>query len=417
MPGGGGRRAWMRRVGVLVLAGVVLVVVVAVRWRLDADPNRAFLSADAAFKAGRHAEADAALNRLERLRRPTSVNRLLRAEVAQGLKQPDRALAELAAIPDDDVVAPLARLRAGQIEIRRGRTRPAEAALRASLDLFPRGVQPRKELVYIYNIQHRQAELDATLAELLELDSLDFAYILHWTKTRNTVWNPNGDLPALEKFVAADAEDRWSRLALAEALRRLDRLDEADRMLAPLPASDPEARVERVQLAMDRGDFAAAEALLAGGPDDHPGLARLRGQLALQRREGEAAARQFRIAVAADPTDRLPCRAWGPRWRCSAVTPTPAPTWRPRAATTPSGPWSPAPRPPRGRTIPICPTSSAWPARPSAATWRPGPGSSWPSAATRPTPRARGPSSSSSTDRRPDPPGPRQPRTPPRRRP
>jgi Flp pilus assembly protein TadD len=62
---------------------------------------------------------------------------------------------------------------------------------------------------------------------------------------------------------------------------------------------------------MDRGDFAAAESLLAGGPADHPGLARLRGQLALRRRQGEAAARQFRIAVAADPTDRLALQGLG----------------------------------------------------------------------------------------------------------
>jgi tetratricopeptide (TPR) repeat protein len=301
----------MRRAAALVLAGLVLVVVLAARRRLDADPNRAFLSADAAFKAGRYAEADAALRRLERLRTPTSVDRLLRGEVAQALKDADRALAELAAIPDADVVAPLARLRSGQIEIRRGRTRPAEAAFRASLRLFARGVPPRKELVYIYNIQHRQAELDAMLAELMDLDALDFAYILHWTKTRNTVWNPNGDLPALERFVAADAEDRWSRLALIEALRRLDRRDEAGQVLAPLPESDPEARVERVHLAMDRGDFAGAESLLAGGPEDHPGLTRLRGQLMLRRRDGETAARQFRIAVAADPTDRLALHGLG----------------------------------------------------------------------------------------------------------
>ena len=111
--------------------------------------------------------------------------------------------------------------------------------------------------------------------------------------------------------MAADAEDRWSRLALAEAMRRLDRLGEAERMLAPLPDSDPEARAERVLLAMDRGDFATAESLLAGGPDDHPGLARLRGQLALRRRDGAAAARQFRIAVAADPTDRLALHGLG----------------------------------------------------------------------------------------------------------
>ena len=56
---------------------------------------------------------------------------------------------------------------------------------------------------------------------------------------------------------------------------------------------------------MDRGDFAAAESLLAGGPEDDPRLARLRGQLALQRGDGPAAVRHFRIALAADPINRL----------------------------------------------------------------------------------------------------------------
>jgi predicted Zn-dependent protease len=229
---------------------------------------------------------------------------LLRAEVVVGLKRPaEDALAELAAIPDDHPLAPLARLRAGQIQIRRGLTRPAEAAFLASLRLFPRGVQPRKELVYIYNIQHRQAELDAMLGALQDLDALDFSYLLHWTKTRNTPWNPGGDLPALEQFVAADPEDRWSRLALAEALRRLDRLDDAERVLGSLPASDPEARAKRVVIAMGRGDFVAAESLLAEGPADHPALASLRGQLALRRHDGAAAVRHFRLALAADPLD------------------------------------------------------------------------------------------------------------------
>ena len=85
---------------------------------------------------------------------------------------------------------------------------PAEAALLAASRLLPRSVQPRKELVFIYNIQHRQAELDAVLGELLDLDALDYQYVLHWTKTRNTVWNPSGDLPSLERFAAADPEDR-----------------------------------------------------------------------------------------------------------------------------------------------------------------------------------------------------------------
>ena len=184
---------------------------------------------------------------------PNSVERLLRAEVAHALDDDDRALDELAAIPDADAGAPLARHRAGQIEIARGRARPAEARFLDAIRLLPDGVKPRRELVYIYNIQRRQAELDATLGELLRRETLDFPYVLHWTKTRNTPWNPRGDLPSLERFVAADPGDRWSRLSLAEALRRLDRLDEARRVLAPLPDSDPDARAARVLLAMDRG--------------------------------------------------------------------------------------------------------------------------------------------------------------------
>ncbi len=239
---------------------------------------------------------------------------------------------------------------------------------------MPEATLPRRELVYIYNVQHRQAELDRVLGELLELDRLDFPYVLHWTKTRNTVWNPNGDLPALKKFVAADPEDRWSRLALVEALRRLDRPDEAVETLAPLPDSDPEARVERVLLAMGREDYAATEALLAGGPADHPGLAPAPrpARAAEPRRPGGGAA--------------VPHRAWPP------TRPT---AWRSRAWGTALGTlgradearsfleaarrhdalWAlvSAPRPPRARTTPGCRTSSAWPAPRSAGTSRPAP--------------------------------------------
>jgi predicted Zn-dependent protease len=264
-----------------------------------------FTSADKAYRSGRYAEADAALLRLARYRSPTSVDHYLRAVVAAELHRDEKALAELAAIPDDHPLAPLARLNAGQTEIRLGRTRPAEAAFLAAIKLLPRAVQPHKELVYIYNIQHRQAELDQQLITLLELNVLDFPLVLHWTKTRNTIWNPSGDLPSLERFVAADPLDRWSRLALVEALRRLGRLDESERMLAGLSPADPDARAVRVLIAMDRGDFAAAESLLSGGAEDDPTLARLRGQLALQQGDGPGALRQFRVALAADPIDRL----------------------------------------------------------------------------------------------------------------
>jgi predicted Zn-dependent protease len=299
---GRSRKVWIGSLVVVCLA--VALPGFAVWRRSQADPNAIQSIAEKAYQSGRHAQADALLKRLERIRPPTPIDHYLRFQVDQALMRDEDALAELAAIPDDHPLAPLARLRAGQTEIRRGRTRPAEAAFLAALKLLPRAVQPHKELVFIYNIQHRQAELDEQLIALLDLNVLDFQYILHWTKTRNTIWNPKGDLPALEKFVAADPGDRWSRLALVEALRRLNRLDDAERILAVLSQSEPGARTKRALIAIDRGDFAAAESILAEGRDDDPLLAQLRGQLALRRRDGPAAVRYYRIALAADPIDR-----------------------------------------------------------------------------------------------------------------
>jgi predicted Zn-dependent protease len=299
------RRAHRARIG--WIAGLILLTLGSsrmIRLGWDADPDRVFSRADAAYRAGRPAEADAALHRLERLRPPTPVDRLLRGEVSAASGHPGEAVAEFLAIPDGHPLAPVARLRAGQVQIGRGLARPGEAAMLASLRLLPRGLQPRKELVYLYSIQHRQAELDAVFEAIDDLGALDYEYALHWAKTRSGIWDPKADVATLEKFVAADPEDRWSRLALAEGFRRLNRLDDAGRILAPLPLSGPGVRAGRARLAMDRGDFAATESLLAGGAADDPALARLRGQLALHRRDGAAAVRDFGIALAADPADR-----------------------------------------------------------------------------------------------------------------
>ncbi len=70
----------------LVLLGAGLSLAVRRNW--DTDPDRVFLRADAAFKAGRFAEADTALRRLERLRPATDVDRFLRAEVERGARTP-----------------------------------------------------------------------------------------------------------------------------------------------------------------------------------------------------------------------------------------------------------------------------------------------------------------------------------------
>ena len=72
----------------------------------------------------------------------------------------------------------------------------------------------------------------------------------------------------LESYLAADPEDRSSRLGLAEVLVRSSQLEESEALLRPLPDSDPDARVLRVRIALGRSRLDEVRSLLdarAGG--------------------------------------------------------------------------------------------------------------------------------------------------------
>lgn len=291
-----------RRLWPLPVATAVAIAAAAWYWPRP-DAQQLYDQARELARDGRYAQAEAVLARLVRLGPPRPVVLLLRAQVAAARDHVDDALAELARIPNDDPLAPLAWLSRGQLEARRGRLAPAEAAFRATLELNPRAVQARRELVYIYSVQQRLGGLDEQLAALTELGALDLPNLLHWGLVRHAEWAADIDLPALSRYVAADPDDRHSRLALAEALWRAHRADEAADALAPLPEADPDARALRARMALDRGDLDAVEAELSGPPDDHPGLARLRARMALARGEPAAAVGHFRLALAADPRD------------------------------------------------------------------------------------------------------------------
>jgi len=281
------------------------------------EADRLFQGTRAALDAGRVDEAARAVGRLARLRAPTPFDRLLRARVADAQGRPGEAVAELDRVEAAHPLAPVARLLAGRIELGRGRLPSAEAHLRVAVAMEPGADQARKDLVYLYNLQHRQAELDGQFLELSRRGALNYDYLLHWGKTRNVVWNPARDCEALAKAVAADPADRASRLALSEGLRRMNRLDEAEAALAPLPPDDPEARAGRSRIALDRGDAAGLERLLAGAPEDDGRLASVRGHLALSRRDSASAVRHFRVALAADPDDRAALSALGSALRAA----------------------------------------------------------------------------------------------------
>jgi tetratricopeptide (TPR) repeat protein len=276
----------------------------AVVARRAEEPDRLYARALAAFEAGRWDRAEAALNRADRSRPPTAADWMLRARIGLARGREEEALDALARVPDDDPRGPGARLRRGQVQLRMGRLRAAEADLLRAAELNPKQAQARRELVYLYGMQMRRDGLDAQFRALATLGPLTYDDALVWGLARGPKWNAEEVVADLRRFVATDPEERWSRLALAETLRQQGRADDAEEALAPLPATDPDARALRGALAVDRGDVPGAESLAAAGPSDHPGLARLRGRLALQGREWAAAARHFRAALATEPGHR-----------------------------------------------------------------------------------------------------------------
>jgi tetratricopeptide (TPR) repeat protein len=215
----------------------------------------------------------------------------------------DRALVALEGVPDTVPGADLIWRTRGMLEFERDRARPAETALLRALALNPRLTEARRDLVSLYTLQARRRELSAQFRALEERGALSFDDLYLWCLGRRLDVGPAELAAKLERMAQADPDDRRTRLALAENLRRLGRLAQAETALAPLPAADPEARAVRARLALDRGAVAAASRLLDNGPPDHPALAQLRGRLALARGD-EAAVGHYQAALDADPDDR-----------------------------------------------------------------------------------------------------------------
>ena len=304
-------RAWLqwprgRLIGPVVLAAIgVAAGFWAYRYRLSAvNPDAVWAQAEGDFLAGRYDRVDVALRRLSRLRAPSPLDHMLRAQYAAARKEPDAALDELKRVPDDHYMAPRARLLAGQIELRRDRVRFAEDWFLAALRLDSGLIQAHRELIYIYGMQLRRPELNARFLALSELTPLVSDNVFHWCLLRTNSWEPGEAVAALLRYTAADPDDRWSRLALAENYRRMGAFDQADRALEPLGPDDSAAVAIRVQIAVDTQQQGRAEHLLALAKSDDPALARIRGRLALSKRDAAAALLHFRLAFASDPEDR-----------------------------------------------------------------------------------------------------------------
>jgi tetratricopeptide (TPR) repeat protein len=268
------------------------------------NPAEIWKQAEADLENGKLDSVDRALEQLSRLRKPDPLDWFLRGQLALARHHADEAIDFLSRVPDGHRAAPRARLLAGQAELRRSRVRHAEAWLLAATRLDPHLVQAHRELIYIYSTLLRRAELNAEFIALSQLSNLTFDNAFHWSLLRCYSWEPAKMLGGLERYIEADPEDGWSRLALAENYRRMGRSEDALAALSDLPRSQPEVIDLLARIELDRQDEDKAERLVATGPVDDPLLARLRGRLALARGDAKSALGHFRIALADDPLAR-----------------------------------------------------------------------------------------------------------------
>ncbi len=139
--------------------------------------------------------------------------------------------------------------------------------------------------------------------------SMDHVLAFTWCQNYCGIWDPNEAGEVLKQFVTVDPADRWSRLALATSYQLKHQYEEAEFTLVPLTESDPDARALRAQIAIDRGEIAAAEELVRSGPPDHARLNFLRGSLAIK--DAHKAATFFRLALRQDPENRDAINAMG----------------------------------------------------------------------------------------------------------
>jgi predicted Zn-dependent protease len=291
----------------LAVAAVALAVLgtaYLIHGRHELDPDRLWRSIQADLKTGKLESAEASLTRLLQLRPPTDDQWLVLGQLAMARGRDAEALEDLAHVSDKYPLAARARTWEGTIELRNQRARKAEEALLRAVRLDPHDPAPRQDLILLYCMQRRRRELSEQFAALSRLTTLNFNQMLLWSSSLAASWDPSEVAPIMEGFVKADPDDYLSRLTLAEALRRLRRIDDVKAVLSPLPSSDPEVRAILARIAVARGDDREVERLTGDDADNHPVLARMRASLALSRRDLPAACKHLRAALAADPHNR-----------------------------------------------------------------------------------------------------------------
>lgn len=269
------------------------------------DPETVYENCLALVEANRFDEAQDVLDHLSRLRSPTPLDHGLKARILMSKQKDQEAVEELAVIPDSHPLAVWARLRQGQLLRKNDYLKQAETAFQSVIKLDPRSVEARRELVYVLGLQLRRAELNRNFLELSRLTTLNAKEVWVWCMVRDLVWwTPEEQVPILERATQSDSSDDWSRLALAEVLRRTGKPELAESQLEKLPSDWPNGIVKKAEIELEQGRIEETTKLLETLPETEPCASTLRGRLALAAGDSNKAITFFEIADRADPGRR-----------------------------------------------------------------------------------------------------------------
>ena len=281
----------------LACLGLTLALLLSRTSRFAEDPELIYEQALALVEAEQFDQAESVMQRLRKSRLPTVLDHGLQARVDIAKGRVDQAIDNLSVIPDDHPLAGWARLRCGQLERSRMRFRKAENWLQETLRIDENSVEARRELVYVYGMQLRRSVLHDQFRKLNRLTTLKAKEIWVWCMVRDLAWwHPEEHIPILERAIGVDAEDYWSRIALAEVLRRQGHTDQAMLMLEQSPVDRIELLAKRLELLLDQQDLEQVQKSLEKIPLNEPNVATLRGRLAMSNGDTKSALKFFELS-------------------------------------------------------------------------------------------------------------------------
>ena len=281
----------------LACLGLALALLLSRTSRFAEDPELIYEQALALVEAEQFDQAELVMQRLRKSRLPTVLDHGLQARVDIAKGRVDQAIDNLSVIPDDHPLAGWARLRCGQLERSRMRFRKAENWLQETLRIDENSVEARRELVYVYGMQLRRSVLHDQFRKLNRLTTIKAKEIWVWCMVRDLAWwHPEEHIPILERAIGVDAEDYWSRIALAEVLRRQGHTDQAMLMLEQSPVDRIELLAKRLELLLDQQDLEQVQKSLEKIPLNEPNVATLRGRLAMSNGDTKSALKFFELS-------------------------------------------------------------------------------------------------------------------------